>query len=371
MPTIPTEFFLGGFESASHRRNDGVRLDMIRATAHDRWALRDYEHCARLGLSTLRDGVRWHLIAQRAGHYDWSSWIPMLEAAEQAGVRIIWTLHHYGAPDHADFGSPMYVDEFARFAAAAIRLHREVTGKPALVCPVNEISFFAWAVGVGYFPMPREITAAFAKRQLVRAGLAAVHAMRDVDHECRVVWSEPLIHVAPRNDAPDERQRAESYRLAQYEVYDLLTGRQEPEMGGTPDMVDVIGLNYYPHNQWYFDGPTVPLGHHAYRPLADMLMETSARYDRPVWIAETGAEGSARPAWLHYVGDEVQEAMARGVSVEGICLYPLTHYPGWDNGRPVSTGLFSEASDTGDRRLHAPLLRELERQRLQLAVLPV
>ena len=68
-------------------------------------------------------------------------------------------------------------------------------------------------------------------------------------------------------------------------------GPAEPELGGDPSLVDVIGLNFYPHNQWYYDGPTIPMGHHEYRPLADMLVEVAERYGKPIFLSETGAEG--------------------------------------------------------------------------------
>jgi hypothetical protein len=87
-------FFQAGFECSSHRRTDGVRLDLIGATSHDRHVLGDYRQCAELGFRTLRDGLRWHLIEKSPGRYDWSSWLPMLVAAEQVGVQVIWDLFH-------------------------------------------------------------------------------------------------------------------------------------------------------------------------------------------------------------------------------------------------------------------------------------
>ena len=74
-------------------------------------------------------------------------------------------------------------------------------------------------------------------------------------------------------------------------------------------MVDLIGLNFYPHNQWYYEGPTIPMGHHEYRPLADMLLEVAERYGKPIFLSETGAEGSAKSSWLHYVCNEVRAAI--------------------------------------------------------------
>lgn len=356
-------FFMAGFECSSHRRKDGVRLDLIHATGHDRHVLDDYRRCADLGLRTIRDGLRWHLIETAPGVYDWSSWIAMLRAAREADVRVIWDIYHYGSPDFLDQRAPEFIAAYAQFAAAAVRVHREEMGHAPLVCPINEISFYTWAVETDYFPPLGARKGGWFKRQLVRCAIAGVDAMRAAEPGCRFIWAEPLIHVAPRDHSPAERKRAEAYRLAQFEAYDLLLGRLEPELGGRPDMVDVVGLNFYPHNQWYYEGPTVPMGHHEYRALAEMLVEVGKRYGKPIFIAETGAEGSGRPAWLHYVCDEVRAAMARGVVFEGICLYPVTAYPGWDNSRHAEVGLFSTVLAEGERKLFQPLADEMRRQR--------
>ncbi|HEY0164853.1 MAG TPA: hypothetical protein VGB39_05720, partial [Sphingomicrobium sp.] len=71
---------------------------------------------------------------------------------------------------------------------------------------------------------------------------------------------------------------------------------------------------------------------------------------------------SPRPSWLHYVSSEVREAQRRGVPVEGICIYPVTAFPGWDNSRHAEVGLFSTPHADGKRRVYEPLARELERQ---------
>ena len=357
-------FFMAGFECSSHRRPDGLRLDLIRSTAHDRLALADYRACAELGLLTIRDGLRWHLIEAQPGAYDWSSWIPMLEAAAEAGVEVVWDVFHYGSPDHLDQGSEDFIPAFARFAAEAAKTHRRVTGNPFFGIPINELSYFTWAVRSGYFPPAGPDIYGWFKRQLVRAALAAVAAMRDADAECRFLWAEPLIHVTPAPGAPaSAAAQAEQARVDQFEAYDLLLGLAEPELGGSPDVADALGFNYYPDNQWYLGGSTLPLGHHDYRPLADMLVEAHDRFGKPILITETGSEGSARPAWLHYVCQEVREAMARGVPVEGMCLYPVTAYPGWDNMRHAHVGLFTTPHSDGRRGLYEPLADELKRQR--------
>jgi hypothetical protein len=138
-------------------------------------------------------------------------------------------------------------------------------------------------------------------------------------------------------------------------------------MGGGPALADFVGVNFYPHNQWYHDGPAIPLGHHEYRALADMLMEVANRYGKPILVSETGAEGSARASWLHYVCSEVADAVARGADVRGICWYPITAYPGWDNSRHAEAGLFSTITADGERNVDERLVAELQSQQARFA----
>jgi beta-glucosidase/6-phospho-beta-glucosidase/beta-galactosidase len=355
-------FFQAGFECSSHCRPDGVRLDLLKGTAHDRHALQDYRRCASAGLLTVRDGLRWHVIEQSRGRYDWSDWKRMLEAAQKAGVEVIWDLFHYGSPDHVDQGSEEFIPALCDFAAEAMRVHRSETGRAASMCPVNEISFMAWAVKTGYFPPVGPMLPGWFKRHLTKAAIAAAKTMRSVEPDCRLIGAEPLIHIAPKDHSRAEKKAAETLRIDQFQTYDRLTGREEPELGGSDELIDVIGLNFYPHNQWYLDGPTIPMGHHEYRALSDMLVEVGERYGKPIFIAETGAEGSGRAAWLHYVCQEVREAMSRGVRIRGICIYPDTAYPGWDNMRHADVGLFSAAGANGRRDIYEPLYEELQRQ---------
>jgi len=87
------------------------------------------------------------------------------------------------------------------------------------------------------------------------------------------------------------------------------------------------------------------------------------RYGKPMFLSETGAEGTGKPSWLHYVCNEVREAMRRGVDMQGICWYPITAYPGWDNSRHAETGLLSTITSNGTRHVDEPLRAEFEVQR--------
>ena len=356
-------FFMAGFECSSHRRRDGVRLDLIRATGHDRHVLNDYRLCRKLGFTTMRDGLRWHLIERAPGKYDWSSWLPMLKAAEQAGVQVIWDLFHYGSPDHIDQGAEDFPDRFTDFALAALEVHQSVSGSPPLVCPLNEINFISWAVDDGYFPRVGPEQRGWFKNQLIRTAIMAARAIKERWPKSTIIWAEPLIHVAPHDRRRQTIRAAERNLQGMYEAYDWILGLARPELGGDPSLADVLGWNFYPHNQWYFKGPTIPMGHHEFRPLSDMLCGVAERYGKPIFLSETGAEGTGKPSWLHYVCNEVRDALARGADMRGVCWYPITAYPGWDNSRNAETGLLSTVVADGSRHVDERLLEEFEMQR--------
>lgn len=356
-------FFMAGFECSSHRRRDGVRLDLIKATSHDKHAFKDYALCRKLGFTTLRDGLRWHLIEKSPSKYDWSSWLPMLEAAEEVGVQIIWDLFHYGSPDCIDQAAPDFPERFRDFAMAALEVQQSVSKRPPLVCPLNEINFLSWAVDDGYFPPVGPKRRGWIKDQLVRTGIAAARAIKESWPKATIVWAEPLIHIAPHDRRRATIRGAQDNLQGMYEAYDWILGMARPELGGDPSLVDIVGWNFYPHNQWYWRGPTIPMGHHEYRPLADMLVETAGRYKKPLFLSETGAEGTGKPSWLHYVCSEVRDAMSRGCEIRGICWYPITAYPGWDNSRHAETGLLSTVVADGSRHVDERLLAEFEAQR--------
>jgi len=360
-------FFMGGFECSTHRLRSGRRLDVIGSTAHDEFALQDYRRCAAVGMRTVRDGLRWHLIERSPGVYDFDSVLPMLAAAREAGVQVIWDVLHYGWPDGLDIFSEAFVRRFADFAGAFAEVAtRETDGSPWVV-PVNEISFFAWAAGdVGIFNPFATGRGDELKMQLLRSAIAAIEAMWSVDPEIRIVHTEPMINVVPHPDRPEDAGPAEGHRQAQYAALDMMAGRTHPELGGREDYLGVIGINYYVHNQWIYPGghgTMIEPSHPRYRPVWQMLREVYERYRRPLFIAETGIEDEARPAWLRYIGQEVRRAIHEGVPVHGICLYPVVNHPGWEDDRHCYNGLWDYATESGDREIYEPLARELESQR--------
>ncbi len=356
-------FFGGGFECSTHRRaHDRHRLDVIAASGHDRHAAADYRALARHGLGWARDGLRWHLAEPESGRYDWSSFLPMHRAARAAGVTAVWDLCHYGVPDGLDVWTPAFVDRFAAFAGAAARVVREESDDVPWWCPVNEISFWSFAGGDAAFLPPFARGRGFElKVQLARAAIAAAHAVRDVDPRARLLWADPMIHVAPDPLRPDIE--VEGQRVAQFQGWDLVSGTLWPQVGGHPDLLDVVGVNYYPNNQWIGGGgPHLDVGDALYRPLRDLLAEAAARYGRPLVVAETGTEGDRRAGWMAYVGAEVRAAIEAGVDIGGVCWYPIANHPGWDDERHCPNGLLGYLDVAGERPVYQPLADEMARQ---------
>ncbi|MEQ1956287.1 glycosyltransferase family 4 protein [Mesorhizobium yinganensis] len=363
-PSLLASFLQGGFECSTHKRRDGHRLDLLAATGHDRHAAADYAQLSEHGIRTVRDGLRWHLIERQPGNYDWSSFLPMLRAAKGQRSQVVWDLMHYGWPDDLDIWSSAFADRFARFAAAAAKTVRDETSEIPFYCPINEISFHAWGGGDAAYLNPWARGRGFElKVQLARAAIGAMHEILAIDPRARFVHCEPAINIAADPSRPLQRGEAEGARLAQFQAFDLISGRLWPQLGGEAKLLDIVGLNYYHDNQWLFGGPPVAAGHPQSKPFRYFLTEAYARYGRPLLVAETGTEGDGRAAWFSMITEEVEAARAVGVPVEGICLYPIIDHVGWEDDRDCPSGLLSSRLSNGRREVHAPLAAAIERSR--------
>jgi beta-glucosidase/6-phospho-beta-glucosidase/beta-galactosidase len=365
--TLLKSFLMGGFECSTHRDARGKRLDLIASTRHDEFAASDYARMMEMAMYTARDGVRWHLIEKEPGRFDFSSLKSQVKAARETGIQIIWDYFHYGYPDDFDIFSPDFIDRFSAFSRAVTEYLQTELGSSLFICPVNEISFFSWIAGDKglFFPCERR-RGNELKRQLVRAAIASMDAVRQVCPAARFVTVDPAIHVLPpRENTPSSRRAAENYRRAQFHAFDMLAGRREPALGGDEKYLDILGLNYYFHNQWRHPSRRkIPPGHKDYRALHQILLEFHERYKRPILIAETGIEDDKRPEWFRYVSGQVREARGSGVPVEGICLYPVVNHPGWADDRHCHNGLWDYADDTGIREIYKPLADEIESQNI-------
>jgi len=350
--------FIAGFEGSTHRRMDGVRLDLVASTAHDRLARRDYARMRRLGITAARESLRWHLVESERGRYSFEVEAARVEAAAEAGITVVWDLCHFGWPDHVDAFATDFADRYAEWAAAAARFLAS-RSQAAWFTPQNEISFLAWAGDRGIMNPEAAGRGAELKRQLARGAILAIDAVRAEVPGARFLHPEPLIHVVANPARRHERQDAAQARAAQFDAWDMLAGRLAPELGGSEAHLDVLGANYYPYNQWvHGDGP-LPMNSPRRQRLSTLLAEVHDRYERPIILSETGAEDRIRGRWLRSVTSEAARAEARGVPLGGICPYPILNHPGWEDDRHCRNGIWDYAGPRGGRAAYRPLTRHI------------
>ncbi len=346
-----------------HKITGGKRLNMTAATRHDEFVDSDYRLIQECGMTTARDGIAWHLIETHPGRYDFSSAVRLLRAARRTNTQVIWDLFHFGWPDWLDILTPEFVTRYGRFAREFARVLRSESDDLPIVSPMNEISFMAWAGGETAYIYPfYSDRGDDLKRQLVRAAIEAVNEVRSILPGTRFVHPEPVIHIIAHPDRPEQAQEASAYRNAMYQAWDMLAGRLCPELGGTENHLDILGVNFYPKNEWFHHGGPIWRSSPHYLPFRELLKEVHRRYERPMFISETGTEDDDRPSWLKYVCTESRAAMREGVPLLGLCIYPILNHPGWDDERHCCNGLFDYAGDTGKREVCEPLKNEIQNQ---------
>lgn len=360
MPELFASFLQAGFECSTHKLRSGKRLDLVHSTQHDKFVQQDYARLREMGIRTVREGLRWHIIESEPGRYDFSSARRMMDAAAKHDIEIIWDGLHFGWPDFLDVFSREWVHAFAALVAEFTAVLRTAAASRAFIAPVNEISFVSWAGGDANILNPfctgrgHEL-----KRQLAGAAVAASRVIRREMPEARLVSPEPVIHIAGAPNDPEDMRQAEAYRTSMFQSWDMIAGRLDPDLGGSETLLEIIGVNFYDRNEWWNFGKTIRRGEPEYRPFREILGEVHRRYGRPIFVAETGTEDDERPSWFAYIWDEIQAAIAAGVPVEGVCLYPILNHPGWDDDRHCCNGLWDYASPSGEREIYEPLAHEI------------
>ncbi len=366
---IYASFWQGGFEGADHVNGSGTALCMNGSTGHFIQARADYERLARRGIHTVRESAGWRHIG-RGDAFDFERVGACMAAARDAGTQILWTCFHYGMPRGLDLFSADFVPRLADYCAALAEYLRPLhdDALPPVYTPVNEISFLCWAACETGLLHPyvgdRAHEGHALKRHVVRAAIAAADAIRAVDPRARILVVDPLIHVVPAPGANGEE--AAHQNEAQYEANDMLCGRRDPDLGGSPRQLDLIGVNYYPHNQWEsHTRHTLPWRvDMRRRPFAELLLDLHARYRRPITISETSHVGDQRGPWITDVAEEVRRAIDAGVDIQGICLYPVLDRPDWENPADWHrSGLWRIDPASGARRIDPSYALAIERAR--------
>jgi len=361
-------FFFAGFECATGYNARGEWIDQIAATHHDRHADEDYKRLHDVGIYAVREAIRWPLVDQKRG-YDFSSVQPFIEASRKYNIEVIWDLFHYGYPDDLDLFSEEFPKRFSDYCYAAAKYIYAAEKRVCYFTPVNEPSFFSWAGGhVGRFAPHCIGKGVELKRALIKAAIRGINAIRCAAPNARIVNVDPLCHVVPPREKPEMQLDCDWFNdKAVFEAWDMLAGRVMPDLGGSREHLDIIGINYYWTNQWELTRDERPLTNDDPRrvSLRELVKRVYQRYRGDLLITETAHVDDMRPTWLSYVADESEALLDEGVPLGGVCLYPILGMPEWHcQEKWTHMGLWelSQCQAGLERRVCDPMLKALRKE---------
>lgn len=374
-PGIFPTFFISGFECSSFLWKDQGRRNLVAETGHDQHAAADYHLLRQWGIAVSREGVPWPMVDKK-GHYDFSCIDPMIAALQQQKILPIWDLCHYGYPDDLDPFSDVFVERFAAYCKAVAAYVVPRLPGPYFFTPINEITFFSFCGGewgwVAPYGKTKEKRFAF-RLQLCKAAIAGVKAIREVAPEARMIHIDPLVQVVAPRDRPDQQAAAhhETY-VDTFLAWDVLYGKAHPQLGGAPEVLDIVGANNYSFGQMEYreSGPhqALPADDDRIKPLCDLLRIVWERYRRPMIIGETSGMAEGREDWLRDVMEESLAAVNTGIDLHGICLFPAVDMPDWHTGEWLHNGLCDvvQEGETLKRVPYGPIIDELRRWQREL-----
>lgn len=330
---------MAGYECSDKLNLHRQRVDLLQATGHLQLMDADYQGLQPFGIKTVREGIRWSVVEKRPYEYDWSAVQVMLQRGQQNGIQQIWDICHFGFPDDLDPFSPDFTDRFAALCGAFATFYRsQLPHETLIVTPINEVSYLSWLGGDNCGTAPYCQGRGWdVKYHLMRAYIAGVAAMREIDPAIRILTTEPLVNmVPPLNPTDREIEEALAEHELQYQSVDMLCGNICPELGGKPEYLDILGFNFYYNNQWVISQqgflPWANLEPDPrWKPLNSLLQEAYERYERPMVITETSHSGVDRPHWMNFISQEIQILLTAGLPLWGVCLYPIIDRPDWDN----------------------------------------
>ncbi len=375
-PGIFPTFFLSGFECSNFFWGDGVRRNLVAETGHDRHAAEDYQTLNQLGIAVAREGIQWPMVDQ-GGSYDFSSLDPFI-----AAMNAVENPADLGSLPLRLSGRPRSVFRRLRGALRGLLPRRRRIRDPEGARPAflhadqrDHLLFLLrrrMGLGRALSLHPRRPGPPAAGAQ-PRGDRRREGDPRKSTRRARMVHIDPLVQVVAPRDRPDQVEAARrETSVNTFLAWDIICGREHPEFGGSPEILDIVGANNYSFGQMEYreNGPHAPLapGDDRIMPLCDMLDTVWQRYRRPMIIGETSGIGHGRASWLRDVMGESLAAVRRGMDLQGICLFPAVDMPDWHSGEWVHNGICDVVEADGDlRRVPNPeYVAELRRWQTEL-----
>lgn len=351
-----------GIECSAPRIDGGHRQDELRKTGHWDRVEEDLAAVAAFGITNLRYGIPFHVVAADPGRLDWA-WTDRAMAALQAnGIEPIADLLHFGVPDDLDgFIDPRLPVRFASYAAAFAERYPWVRA----YTPVNEPLVSAtFSAKLGWWNEQRADDRSFAA---ALGGVSACVVLAMAEIRARrpdAIFVQSDACEGYRAMTASAIPTAAFHNELRFVTFDLAYGRRP-----APVVVDwlaangvgedrltwfaehgtsegcIVGHDYYVGNEWQVeaDGRIVAaLERQGYAALA---REYHERLGLPFMLSETNWDGPDAPAWLAETWNAALQLRLEGLPIRGFCWYGFVDHVDWDSilredaGRPNACGL--------------------------------
>ncbi|HUR23204.1 MAG TPA: family 1 glycosylhydrolase [Acidimicrobiales bacterium] len=315
-----------------------------------RWRA-DLELMLGCGVTRLRYPIRWHRIQPDRRTFDWRQTDEVLGWMQDHGMRPIADLcHHTSYPRwlKRGFADRKFRDSYLRYVEAFAGRYPWIEEYTLFNEPFTT---FLLCGQVGIWPphmqglrgflglagnvLPALTEASRALRELLPT---ARHFYVDTCERATAATPAAAGHVAMVNDRRFFLLDLFLGRPIDHDrpfVTSVLVAGAEHLLHLEAGHVDVLGLDYYAHNQWqYLDGEGQGL---TSSPdpgtLADLIEEYWDRYRLPCALGETNIRGFAsdRVSWLKYTLEQCEIAQSRGVPMDGYCWFPFIDSTDWNS----------------------------------------
>jgi hypothetical protein len=271
---------------------------------HDEFLEGDYRLLAESGFVGVRDAAWWYISHPAPNTFDWTWLDRVVMAAEKYNLKLYLDLWHYGYPDWLDILSPEAPLNFADFARSIAQRY------PSLeyYCVCNEPTLLVEMGGRKgqWAPFLQEENPSAFRHQISRMIIEASKAILEVKPDAVLILPDPW-HAT---DSISEDDQAA--------VLDIVMGLRNPELGGCPELVTIIGLNHYRDS-------TLP-------PFHRLLINAQKRWPtKQLWVTETSGPptGWQQAEWFWWMLAETRLAAMSGINVPVFTWAPVISMYDW------------------------------------------
>jgi beta-glucosidase/6-phospho-beta-glucosidase/beta-galactosidase len=350
------DFFVAtGIECSAPIIRGGIRRDQLILTDHWRRFEEDFDLTAELGITHLRYGVPFHVVARDPSNFDWTWTDLALAALRERGIEPIADLLHFAVPDRLHgIGDPGLPPAFAAYAAAFADRYPWIRW----YTPVNEPFITSlFSAKNGWWNEQRRSDRAFVRAldNVATCGVEGMRLIRERRSDAIFLQSDACESFLPADPAAEGRARFLTERS--FLGFDLTFGRPvSPAMRAwlrragmsasrqrwfetnASDENCIVGLDYYEHNELIVDaeGRTSPAVRRGFGAIA---REVHRRYGLPLMLAETNNHDERAVDWLAETWNDTVGMRDDGLPITGFCWYSLTDQVDWDT-------CMREANDT-------------------------